>query len=117
MNCDELDFELGSQTLREIERLEELERNRQGADEIVCSQNDEILESEEIFESSIQHKSLSDRFRIATQMQNDRRKFSKTRSESTLKDPVRDEKRKSENSFSLTRLIKQDIENIDRSKW
>jgi hypothetical protein len=115
MDMNDSDYVMGSQTLLEIEMQENAVLNKPETDVIEGSQ-DFIKETPK---GTSQHqKSLSDRFKIATQKQNDKKKFSKTRSESSIEDPVR-KNRKSigDSSMTLSRMIRNEIENVDFNAW
>lgn len=101
------DFDIGSQTLKAIEEQENEERKR--VNESIEGSQD-ILESPACF--SYQHKSLSDRMRLATQKQVEKRKFGKTKSDSNMIDS----KRNFEFS-SLSRIIHKEIADVDLSAW
>lgn len=117
MDLNDSDYELGSQTLREIEFQENAMLNRPETEVIEGSQ-DFVQETPKNF--SIQHKSLSDRFRLATQKQNDKRKFEKTKSESSIMDSSKKNRKSSGEALTLSRMIQkeiEDIENIDFHAW
>lgn len=100
MDPNASDYCLGSQTLREIELQENAVLNRPITEVIEGSQ--QLISEETPKNSSIQHKSLSDRFRLATQKQISKKKFEKSRSNS---------------SMTLSRMIQNEVENIDFNAW
>lgn len=106
MDMYDSDFELGSQTLRDIEMQEIAMMNRPNSDIIECSQPS--IEESPIAEL----KSLSERFRLVSQKRSD-----KTKSESRVKDPERKRSNFTENSLTLSRMIRQEVENIDINAW
>lgn len=119
MEESDSDYILSSQTLREIQRQEENEQNRKENEENeieICGSQEFIEESPSY--TSFQHKSVSDRMRIATQKQQAKKKLEKTRSDSVL-GRIKKHARKNEEIeiSSLSRLINKELEDVDFSTW
>lgn len=114
MELSDSEYFMGSQTLREIEFQENAVLNRPETEVIEGSQD---LIEETPKNSSFKHKSITDRFRMASQRQIIKKKFEKSKSDTTIQDPVGNKRKSTDSSLTLSRMIHKELENIDFNEW